>query len=209
MDQEQLRSLIVQHVAGTPFAGWVEELLPICKPCIRFTHSSAPSSSYLGGQPQLAPGTEWPIDADGDPLAFVAAIDLQHVPAEIDEGLHSLGGVLSFFYDTEGQAWGERDQAGNWRVLHVESGTHTSLLDYPSALGEFDRYPRINLSPSLGLSYGPLSEEMLSRFVGNADLDLAFGEVLGEGHQMLGVAVPIQGPVEAEMDYWLGEDHFA
>jgi uncharacterized protein YwqG len=26
---------------------------------------------------------------------------------------------------------------------------------------------------------------------------------------MLGVAVPIQGPVEAEMDYWLGEDHFA
>ncbi len=55
------------------------------------------SSSWLGGQPYMPESMAWPIDDDGNPMAFIAQLDLAQMPAEIWEGLGPRQGWLLFF----------------------------------------------------------------------------------------------------------------
>ena len=59
-------------------------------------------ASKIGGRPDLASGVAWPVDAEGNPLIFLAQFDLAKVHRVL-EGASPLpeSGLLSFFFGTE------------------------------------------------------------------------------------------------------------
>lgn len=63
--------------------------------------ASGNTTSWLGGVPRASEDFEWPLDADGEPLSFIAQIDLADVKVEPELGLRPPGlperGALLFF----------------------------------------------------------------------------------------------------------------
>ena len=79
---------------------------------------SAEVLSKIGGFPNLPSDIEWPI-YQGEPMAFIAQMDLAEIPNAKDFGLPSKG-VLFFFYDSN-QSWGfSKTNAGAAQVIYVE-----------------------------------------------------------------------------------------
>lgn len=75
--------------------------------------------SKLGGLPRLPSAIEWP-HWDGDPLAFLAQIALDELPASSPLQSLGRGGMLYFFYDPRQSRWGfDPQDRGSWRVIHA------------------------------------------------------------------------------------------
>ena len=75
--------------------------------------------SRLGGLPDLPEHMDWPCDASGKSLSFLAQIDLNALPnAATNMGLPETG-VLWFFYTQDQDTWGgdPKDRL-KWRVLY-------------------------------------------------------------------------------------------
>lgn len=82
---------------------------------------SAEVLSKIGGFPNLPSDIEWPI-YQGEPMAFIAQMDLAEIPNAKDFGLPSKG-VLFFFYDSN-QSWGmSKTNAGAAQVIYVEDNS--------------------------------------------------------------------------------------
>lgn len=88
------------------------------------TPATEPRLSRLGGEPDMPPGTEWPVGPEGA-LGFLGQLDL--MAARQAGGPESLPetGLLQFFHD---ERWGEADQV---RVLFSE-GERTRTSPPPS-----------------------------------------------------------------------------
>jgi uncharacterized protein YwqG len=79
--------------------------------------------SKIGGLPRLPSSVEWP-HWDGEPLAFLAQVVLEELPAS--SPLQALGreGMLFFFYDAQQSRWGfDPQDRGSWRVLYAPPGS--------------------------------------------------------------------------------------
>jgi len=106
--------------------------------------------SRLGGRPNLPAGVDWPASTDG-PLAFIAQLDLQRIPALPDLSLPATGSMF-FFYDGNGNPKrpGDRER---FRVVYSDH----PLTDFP--LRKFpDRLP--DLHRWQGVQYGVARTEM-------------------------------------------------
>lgn len=82
---------------------------------------SADVISKIGGFPNLPSDIEWPI-YKGEPMAFIAQMDLSEIPSTEEFGLPSKG-VLFFFYDSK-QSWGySKTHAGAAQIIYVEDSS--------------------------------------------------------------------------------------
>lgn len=93
-------------------------------PCVNFDAGEAEEvpvgASKLGGLPDLAPNTSWPRRGQR-PLMFLAQINLSDLPDV--QGLTGVppSGLLSLWYDTADEPWGDGREAEGFRVLHTAS----------------------------------------------------------------------------------------
>jgi uncharacterized protein YwqG len=155
-----------------------------------------PSKSYLGGEPKLPDGVEWP-HRNGEPLAFLARISLADLQSKMQvEWLPSTGALL-FFYDSKQQPWGfDPKDRGGWAVLLAPDIE-------PMDKRQFRRHE--NLLPHrpvelTHISVLPSSErpEVAALELSQAEFDLYQTELQNRYgglpmHQVLGVPSPVQG----------------
>lgn len=97
---------------------------PVSLPAVRMTPTTVagPATCWCGGRPRLPRGYDWPRAA-GEPLAFLAQLDLAQVARLVPLDWLPHTGSLAFFYDAVRQPWGfAPEHGGGWRVVHVVDG---------------------------------------------------------------------------------------
>jgi hypothetical protein len=161
-------------------------------------------TTRIGGEPLLPAGEDWPLETGGAPLTFIAALDLDELPA-----LAPLpSGMLLVYWDEDCWDREREDFVAGTRVFHVPSGGATvparrpdgAPPSQPVALAGF-------LMPLIGeiehvLEHGGAPPDEVERLFAAADP--LFGIV---SHQLLGSSQDIQGPVLDEVARWLATAH--
>ena len=106
-------------------------------------------ASKLGGEPDLPPGTAWPI-GKGAPLAFIAQIRLADAHPYDTDGVLPASGLLSFFYDAQQQTFGaDPADRGGWAVLFFDGDSALySRQAPPAGLPQAARYTACALTCS-------------------------------------------------------------
>ncbi len=133
------------HQSGLgEIAGAIERL---AKLSIRLTshpdgdQANTVGASRLGGIPDLPPGTPWPA-CRGNPMSFIAQIDLTALdPFDLYHLLPSKG-LLSFFYDSKQQTYGDQpDDRAGWKVLYFpEAPQGLKPVPFPAGLPQQARF---------------------------------------------------------------------
>jgi len=125
----EAEALIRQHAP----ARLQEQLIALLRPAIALSATRADDAliplgaSKFGGAPDVPTGFEWPMWNE-KPLGFLAQINLEEVaPLDVENQLPE-SGLLSFFYDFEDWPYGEREDEGSWKVLHVESALERAII---------------------------------------------------------------------------------
>jgi hypothetical protein len=158
MTEAEVRSLLMAR----GLARRVDDLLALAEPTgriyiARTDEDELPvGASKLGGRPDLPPGVPWP--AWHEPMAFIAQLNLAEVaPYDVERALPDHG-LLSFFYETNGEplysaGWGlpegtppgdypAIDERRSWRVLYHPGDPAACLRhDLPPGLNEAVRFP--------------------------------------------------------------------
>lgn len=91
-------------------------------------------TSRFGGEPDLPADADWPVFNDR-PLHFIAQLNLADMPPRhIPKADLPRKGLLSFWYDTQGdRTWGARDidSMGRYRVLyHTRQGSRRPFPEF-------------------------------------------------------------------------------
>lgn len=166
----------------------------------------ARATSRFGGAPDVPAGFCWPTWAawrGGGPLNFLCQINLAEVAAlGIDLGLPGAG-LLSFFYDTDKYPGGF--DAGDESARRVFWFPDTAaLVEAPNPFRAEFPLARKRIVPALCWSLpelegaGPEPLE-LADAEWEAYFDLRYDAPGGHPHhQLLGWALPVQGPIEDE-----------
>jgi uncharacterized protein YwqG len=100
-----------RRIDRTGLAAHREALVQAALPSIRLVPTGRADAvqlgtSRLGGLPDLPSNTQWPTNK-GNPLSFIAQVELRVIHAYDDEVILPDSGLLSFFYDAISQsAWG-------------------------------------------------------------------------------------------------------
>ena len=125
------------------FGGLAEKMKKYLKPTVRVTTRRAKEENFrlgqskIGGLCHLPPDFEWPV-FDGDPLAFIAQINLAELPrCEATAALPDKG-VLYFFYADGAEAWGFSLEDKGAAVVHHYDGDLSKLKPTEKAPGEMD-----------------------------------------------------------------------
>jgi uncharacterized protein YwqG len=88
-------------------------------PAVHVVTTDAPVRSHWGGAPALPVGFSWPRK-DGNPLGFLARVQLGELHAALPIDWLPRSGALLFFYDMERQPWGfDPGDRGGSAVVHV------------------------------------------------------------------------------------------
>ncbi len=133
-----------------------ELLLSLAQPAVRLIAlpdpDVAPAASRFGGDPYLPAETAWPRRQD-EPLAFLAQVRLDELPADAwPEGAPRTGHLLVFGLAPE-PAYGEPGDDGAWAVMHVPDDRACALAEPPAELDDYGRFApcavhlRLTLSP--------------------------------------------------------------
>jgi uncharacterized protein YwqG len=107
-------------------------------------------ASKLGGRPDLPPHAVWPM-LNTAPMSFVAQIRLSDLRKSDSARLLPATGLLSFFYDAQQEAYGDKpaDRAG-WQVLYHDGApvpAQLERLEMPEGLLEEARFKACLLTP--------------------------------------------------------------
>lgn len=173
-----------------------EEILPDVQPhsisALMLRKSSGASKSYLGGDPYLPPGVDWP-SKDGHKLTFLASLDLGEVAVAGPVSWLPTSGKLLFFYDADNQPWGfDPADRGGWSVLHVneigsdESARRSKLPQFFAELEKVESLPDWQRFDDLGIK---LDDSEVDTYI-----DGCFEWLGAEAeHQIGGYPRPVQG----------------
>jgi hypothetical protein len=135
--RDELRTLLTEN----GLARIVDALADLAVPTVGISIRGVDDGSILigvskvGGCPDLPPGVEWP--AWHEPMAFIGQFNLVEVAPSERTGLLPTQGLLSFFYETDGEplysaGWGlpegtdphgfpKIDPSLGWRVLYHDA----------------------------------------------------------------------------------------
>ena len=112
MNREEIRTGLHQRGLGRLGDGILALAAPTIWVHVRPAAEAAIpiGASKMGGQPDLPAGVEWP--AWHEPRAFLAQFNLAEVAPYDAEGVLPSSGLLSFFYETDGEPlyaelWGQ------------------------------------------------------------------------------------------------------
>jgi uncharacterized protein YwqG len=135
-------------------AAQLERLVELCVPSVRLIpRKRSKWKSRLGGLPDVPPGFVWPALSTGEPLAFVAQIDLAELREVGLPGAEALPerGALSFFHGMESSSsHGHQGNAG--RVFFFDDPT--------LARAKAPKHPEFAALPSIALSLELQTEEL-------------------------------------------------
>ncbi|MDQ3928497.1 MAG: YwqG family protein, partial [Chloroflexota bacterium] len=161
-------------------------------------------TSKLGGLPDLPEDAEWP-EWNGEPLAFIAQINLEEAAPYDLEHLLPMTGMLYFFYDARLETWGDRSEdRGGARVLYFAGDVagirqtpfpetlHEWGRDYPACAVQLTSEAHLPVSDSMYISDLDLTEEEVAQY----DALLEWLEGPDEeytDHRLLGYSRGIQG----------------
>lgn len=135
-------SLELIQAHGLSRAG--QSILDAAAPATRLIHTDEPSSTRIGGKPDLD-GREWPLH-DGKPLSFVAQLDLADLAKATSDLDLPMNGLLSFFYTNQwGSAPGyDPKSRSGWQVYWIPRDGRTT--EPPDTLERFDRFASVNVA---------------------------------------------------------------
>jgi uncharacterized protein YwqG len=168
-----------------------------------------PKKSRFFGKPYLPKGYNWPRSENGQPLTFVAQINLSELPK--NEELPAKG-QLVFFLDVYGSTEGWPIQTDRSRVLFFEDTLDFVLTDFSADLPLNQDFRTIGLSfkPYFDLPDNRWTELYEAQELPEKEIYYNFLEEISEmeqlyasGPKLLGWAWAIQGDVglEAEMEH--------
>lgn len=141
------------------------------------------------------------------PLAFLGQVFLAELPSSISrEGWRSSGSIAFFYGDSAIPGYSSANR-GHCRVIYLPEGAALRPADYPKALGDDSRYPKLHASFHLEWTLpGEPLDEALNPFLRR---DLEYRKLLGRlmswhtppdqaPHRFAGYPQQIQGPMEDE-----------
>ncbi len=117
-----------------------EQLKPkvshLYKPALKLFQTDEVTQIRLGGKPVTDASFQWPC-VDGEPLAFLAQIDLVELTEEFNIDWLPETGSLLFFYDVEAMPWGgDVEDKDSWKVIYQKRAD--TEIKFPRNLeGEF------------------------------------------------------------------------
>jgi uncharacterized protein YwqG len=123
----------LQQMVETSLPQRSREILPWAQASLRLNIQPVdqawlpPGGSHLGGQADLPPDCPWPA-WQGQPLAFLAQINLAELAGFPAAAALPPGGWLSFFYCASQEAWGDSlEESGAWRVIYTPAEARLEL----------------------------------------------------------------------------------
>ena len=125
------------------FGALAEKMEKLTKPTIRVTTRRAREENFrlgqskIGGLCHLPPDFQWPI-FDGDPLSFIAQINLEELPRCPEAAALPDKGILYFFYADNSMAFGYSPEDKGAAVVHYYGGDPLRLKPTEKAPGEND-----------------------------------------------------------------------
>jgi uncharacterized protein YwqG len=178
----------------------------IAETTVEFSRCSArlepgDGTSWLGGSPALSADAAWP-ERDGQPLAFVAQVDLAEIASTGLRGLPT-DGWLVFFYDAVDQPWGfDPKDAGLHRAVYV--GGEAQRRELPDSVVPDARFTEHHLRASLELTLPAWDSDVIESLgLTEAEVNAynALHEKLVGGdqiHRVLGWPDQVQGDMQLE-----------
>ncbi|NML40044.1 DUF1963 domain-containing protein [Chitinophaga sp. G-6-1-13] len=155
--------------------------------------------SRIGGTPDLPEHISWPVDNKGNPLSFIAQLNLSEVKSFDTHQVLPGSGYLYFFYDAD-QAMGgySLDEKHLFRVIYFD-GPQDALRDpdFPESLVETAQYSPCALSFETQVSM-PYKWGKAFSFLSSEERD-TYGEKIWkevESNKTLGHADILQGEME-------------
>lgn len=139
---------VAEVAESTPLEGVGSQLAMAAKPAIALLATGGPSSSWLGGEPELPADAQWPVGIHG-PMMFVAQLMLADLDPTFWTGPRS--GHLHVFCDVDPED-GSLEGQGACAVLHSPANAGLRLHHFPADLHEDSRVPQQLVRPSVGLS---------------------------------------------------------
>ncbi len=134
---------------------------------------TAPWSSRFGGYPYLPKGADYPADASGRPLFFLAQINFEEAPALAP---YPSKGLLQFFIGDD-ELYGMDPEEGNKH--HFKAVYYPDVIKSESALeSDFDFLPPFETTPIYPDQPFGMSFELVDEIAPMEDA--AFGKVMGE-----------------------------
>jgi uncharacterized protein YwqG len=158
---------------------------------------SANTVSRLGGRPNLPRDIPWPVRENGQPLSFIAQLDLSALPQVRNLPLPKLG-FLFFFYDVAEMPWGfDPKDKGCSQVIYVpsplsEGGLRASHRD----LDEEARFKGLALAAAVETTLPGINSGILRDFEATEkEFEAYMGliDAAGPVHRVGGHADEIQG----------------
>jgi uncharacterized protein YwqG len=141
------------------------------------------------------------------PLSFLGQVFLGELARSISLQDWPTSGSLAFFYGDSATPGNKTANQGHCRVIYVPEETALFLTDYPAALDEKLRYPKLHATFHLewALPFEPLDEASNPLFRRNPEYCDLLGTLMSwdtppnqEPHRCAGYPQQIQGPMEQE-----------
>lgn len=198
-----MTSITRQKLKGAGLQDLTKILAPAIKPSIRLTcgKPSAQAVSRLGGRPNLPKQIAWPEGPDGQPLSFIAQLDLAALP-RIREVPLPRAGSLWFFYDDVEQPWGfdPKDRGRFCAIFDPSPLTASRPQPWPPDLDDQCRFRSLALHAAIEDSLPSFNHDVFRRGGPVAEQDamayMEFHSPLQQGfHRVGGNADEIQGPL--------------
>lgn len=197
-----------QRLAAAGLGQFAEVLMGMARYSVRLVADSAlPTetmrTSRLGGMPDLPAMTRWPSN-DGEPLSFIAQVNLAEVAQEEVAGVLPKDGLLSFFYEAVAQsAWGfDPADHGSAAVLYTAANAGTERLEPPPGLTSEGVFPSIGLRARAELTFVPWESFAVESVGMSRDEGFAYAGIFDSGdqtiHRLLGHPDPVQGDMQLE-----------
>ncbi len=186
-----------------------DQLLSLSRTSVRFVTAKSDDAnipigtSKVGGRPDLPPHATHP-EWNGEPLSFLAQINLAALG---DFGTSSelpTSGILSFFYHLS-QPWGyDPKHFGGWRVLYIADLKNLERSAPPGSLPKDGRYPACTLSFYEQLTFPPYESRMVEDLALTEEETHRYFDLLDEAtdkaptNRISGYPDPLQGNMQLE-----------
>jgi uncharacterized protein YwqG len=160
---------------------------------------SAQAVTRLGGRPNLLQDIPWPLRENGQPLSFIAQLDLSTLPQVRTLPLPKKGSLF-FFYDADEQPWGfdPKDRGCSQVIYSPSSLTANGLRASHRDLDEEVRFKGFALTATLETTLPGINSGLLREFGATQEEFTAYLGLVDPPaplHRMGGHANEVQGPL--------------
>src|SRR5262249_43206345 len=145
---------LVEAARTHRLAARIDTFLGLARPALGICEGADPSSrvghSRHGGIPDLPPGAAWPTRMNGQPLAFLAQVNLADLVGSVVARDLPNSGLFSVFYDRYHPDLDTKDYDGTdpdgWRLFYFPEPDQLLARELPAGLSEYGRFDPFRLT---------------------------------------------------------------